>query len=140
MILTENILQLVLDITTFAAKIPAMKNLISNFLALFFTAGTYNITYADTSNFNIIDVRTADEYSNGHVKDSTNIDFLKPDFKEQILKLDKTKTYKLYCRSGNRSGQAMKIMKSLGFKDVENLGSLNQAAKKLNRTCEPVNC
>lgn len=117
-----------------------MKNFISNFLALFFTADSSSPACTDTSNFNVIDVRTADEYSSGHVKDSTNIDFLKPNFKEQILKLDKTKTYKLYCRSGNRSDQAMKLMKTLGFKDVENLGSLNQAAKKLNRTCEPINC
>lgn len=140
MISAEKFLQLLLAIIALTVKIPDMKNFISNFLALFFAVGTSSAAYADTSNFNVIDVRTTGEYSSGHVKDSTNIDFLKPDFKEQILKLDKTKTYKLYCRSGNRSGQAMKLMKSLGFKDVENLGSLSQAAKKLNRTCEPINC
>ncbi|MBL7555236.1 MAG: rhodanese-like domain-containing protein [Bdellovibrionaceae bacterium] len=44
--------------------------------------------------------------------------------------------YKVYCRSGNRSGQAMQLMKSLGFKDVENLGSLMQASQRLSRKCE----
>ena len=59
----------------------------------------------------------------------------------EIEKLDKSKSYKLYCRSGNRSGQTLKIMKELGFKDVENLGSLSEAVRKLNGTCEgPKSC
>lgn len=116
-------------------------NFFARFLALFFTVGANTTVFADSLNFNVIDVRTAEEYSNSHVKDSTNIDFLKPDFKEQAAKLDKTKIYKLYCRSGNRSGKALDLMKSLGFKNVENLGSLSQAAKKLNRSCEgPAGC
>ncbi len=91
---------------------------------------------AEASDIIVIDVRTAGEYSDSHVKNSLNIDFLKSDFKEQILKLDKTKTYKLYCRSGNRSTKAMTLMENLGFTTVENLGSLSNAAKKLKRTCE----
>lgn len=114
---------------------------ISNFLVLFCTLGTGTAIYADSSNFIVLDVRTAEEYSTGHIKNSSNIDFLKSDFKEQVLKLDKTKSYKLYCRSGNRSAKALSLMKSLGFTDIENLGSLGQAAKILNRTCDgPTGC
>lgn len=96
--------------------------------------------FADTKNMTVIDVRTAEEYQDTHVGDTMNIDFLSPDFKSNIEKLDKNKTYKVYCRSGNRSGQAERIMKSLGFKDVENLGSVSQAAKRLNRPCEGKTC
>lgn len=94
------------------------------------------MVYADTSNFIVIDVRTTEEHSDNHVKNSMNIDIYKSDFKEKISKLDKSKIYKLYCRTGNRSGQALKLMQNMGFENVENLGSVSQAAKKLNRTCE----
>lgn len=92
--------------------------------------------YADTSEFIVLDVRTPFEYSEVHVKGSLNIDFLNKNFKMNVLRLDKLKIYKVYCRSGNRSSQAERLMKSLGFKDVENLGSVNQASKKLNIACE----
>ncbi len=89
--------------------------------------------YADASKFTVIDVRTAEEYKSGHVDGALNIDFLKNDFDSQIGKLDKSKTYKVYCRSGNRSGQAEKKMKAIGITDVENLGSLEQAMKRLSK-------
>lgn len=88
-------------------------------------------TTVDRSNVVIIDVRTPQEYNQGHVDKSLNIDFLNADFKTQIAKLDKNKLYGLYCRSGNRSGQALKVMKQMGFTQVENLGSLEQARRAL---------
>ena len=92
--------------------------------------------YVNTEKFIIIDVRTREEFEESHVKGALNIDILQPDFQIEILKLDKSKTFKVYCRSGNRSSQALQTMNSIGFKDVENLGSLNQAAKRLSRNCE----
>lgn len=91
--------------------------------------------FANIEDIVIIDVRTREEYSNGHLKGSLNIDFLKSSFKSEISKLDKNKKYKVYCRSGNRSGQAERLMKSMGFKSVDNVGSLQQAAKELDTTC-----
>lgn len=84
----------------------------------------------------ILDVRTPDEYRETHVKSSLNIDFNQADFQARILQLDKNACYKVYCRSGNRSGRAMELMKALGFKDVENLGSVSEAAEKLKMDCE----
>jgi phage shock protein E len=84
----------------------------------------------------ILDVRTPEEYSEVRVQGSMNIDWNGPDFKDQVSKLDKNASYKVYCRSGNRSGRAMELMKTLGFKDVENLGSVDEAAQKLARDCE----
>jgi rhodanese-related sulfurtransferase len=84
----------------------------------------------------ILDVRTPEEYSDVHVQGSINIDWNGPDFKDEILKLDKNASYKVYCRSGYRSGRAMELMTFLGFKDVENLGSVGEAAQKLSRDYE----
>jgi rhodanese-related sulfurtransferase len=84
----------------------------------------------------ILDVRTPEEYSEIHVQGSVNIDWNGPDFKDQVMKLDKNASYKVYCRSGNRSGRAMDLMKTLGFHDVENLGSVDEAAQKLSRAFE----
>ncbi len=88
----------------------------------------------------ILDVRTPSEFSSAHLKGAINIDVLNSDFKDQVQKLDKNRTYKLYCRSGNRSGQALQLMRSLGFKNVENHGSLQQAKKSLERACQGKSC
>lgn len=89
----------------------------------------------------ILDVRTVEEFQEGHVIGAKNLDWLQPSFKDAIAKYDKNASYKLYCRSGNRSGQATQYMQSLGFKDVENLGSVADASHKLNIACEgPKGC
>lgn len=109
-------------------------------LSMLFVFLQIHQAYADTKNIIVLDVRTLEEYKESHVKDAVNIDVLNPEFKLKVQKLDKNKSYKLYCRSGNRSGQAEKLMKSMGFKDVENIGSLSQAVKKMNRNCEGKGC
>jgi len=68
--------------------------------------------------FVILDVRTPQEYNAGHLAGAINVDFYSPNFKQQLSKLDRTKTYVLYCHSGNRSGRTVPIMKKLGFKRV----------------------
>jgi len=83
-----------------------------------------------------LDVRTTEEFEESHLKGAQNIDFLKNDFSDRVEKLDKKRTYKVYCRSGNRSGKALEIMKKLGFTNVENVGSLEQAKNKLKAECE----
>ncbi len=69
----------------------------------------------------IIDVRTAEEYSSGHIKGAANIDFYDQVFEDKIDEFDKRKKYLVYCRSGNRSRQAMFLMRDLGFEEVYNL-------------------
>lgn len=99
-----------------------------------------NVSYALTVDSVILDVRTPDEYMSGHIKGAINIDFYAPDFQNQVDKLDKDKDYKVYCRSGNRSGQSVNLMKKLGFKNVENVGSISQASKNLNLSCDKGPC
>lgn len=70
----------------------------------------------------ILDVRTSDEVEEGYIPGSTNIDiYLGQEFLEELEKLDKSKNYYVYCRSGNRSGQACAIMNNAGFKNAYNL-------------------
>lgn len=71
--------------------------------------------------FIILDIRTPGEYSDGHIKDARNIDYYEPDFRDQLGRLDRSKKYLIYCRSGNRSGSTLGIMKKLGFKEVYTL-------------------
>lgn len=70
----------------------------------------------------LVDVRTPAEFAAGHLPNATLIDFESPDFATKIAALDKTKTYALYCRSSNRSGQAMALMQQAGFTSVYHLG------------------
>lgn len=74
------------------------------------------------SNAVILDVRTEVEIEDGIIPNSINIDIYKgQEFIEELEKLDKTKNYYVYCRSGSRSGQACAIMNSIGFKNAYNL-------------------
>jgi rhodanese-related sulfurtransferase len=75
---------------------------------------------AAASNGVLLDVRTAGEVAGGKLPNALNIDIMSPSFGQKISQLDKNKTYFIYCRSGNRSGQACAIMHRMGF-DVRNL-------------------
>lgn len=79
----------------------------------------------------ILDVRTPEEYSKDHVADALNIDVRNPNFKSEVLKLHRDDEYKVYCAAGKRAAQAVSIMQDLGFKHLENLGSLENAKKAL---------
>ncbi len=74
----------------------------------------------------VIDVRTPYEFESGHVQGSQNIEWENIHQIKETIKKDE-KIF-LYCRSGNRSGKATKILLDLGFMDVTNLGSLQSAA------------
>lgn len=66
----------------------------------------------------ILDVRTLEEFDEGHIAGAAMIDFYRTDFRTQLDGLDKDRPYLIYCRSGNRSGQTRAIMEDLGFTDV----------------------
>ena len=68
-----------------------------------------------------LDVRTPGEYAEGHLEGARLIDFQSGNFENEISTLDKNATYAVYCRSGNRSSQAVKVMHDAGFHNVYNL-------------------
>ncbi len=70
----------------------------------------------------VIDVRTPAEWQQGVIEGtSLFIDYNNPSFKQQLAKLDKSKTYVVYCRSGGRSAGASQVMVDNGFKNVINM-------------------
>ncbi len=81
-------------------------------------------------NFIIIDVRTESEFKQGHIKNAVNINYNDAGFKNNLEKLDKNKTYLVYCRSGNRSAKAVNIMKELDFLEVYDFGGIIEWGKE----------
>jgi rhodanese-related sulfurtransferase len=82
----------------------------------------------------LIDVRTPEEFSEGHINDAININFYDDNFIEEMSsKLDKSKPVYVYCRSGGRSGKASKKLEAAGFTKVYDLegGFMNWTDKKL---------
>lgn len=69
----------------------------------------------------IIDVRTPDEMAEGHIPNAKNVDYKNDNFKSEIAKLDKNRTYILYCKIGVRSGNAADVMKAAGFTHIYSL-------------------
>lgn len=70
----------------------------------------------------ILDVRTEEEVEEGYIPNSKNIDIYKGQgFINEVEKLDKTKNYYIYCRSGKRSSQACTLLDQMGFNETYNL-------------------
>jgi phage shock protein E len=81
----------------------------------------------------VIDVRTEAEWNSGHVEGAILIPYDVIGEKIGAVTKDKTKRIYVYCRSGRRSGIAKETLEKLGYKDVVNLGSYEDAAKALKR-------
>jgi len=101
-------------------KQSELKDNVSNIMAETVTAATFLAKNIDEERI-VIDVRTPEEYATGHMPNSKNINFYSANFMQEINTLDKDKKYSVYCRSGNRSGQALALMESLGFENVIDL-------------------
>jgi rhodanese-related sulfurtransferase len=69
----------------------------------------------------IVDVRTPDEFKDGHIKTAKNIDIMAADFEAQLAKLDKTQPTLVHCQAGGRSMRALKTFEKLGFKNLIHL-------------------
>lgn len=78
-------------------------------------------------NQTIVDIRTPEEFAEGHIEGAVNINLFDNHFLDQISQFDKSKPIFLYCRSGNRTSSASKKIADLGFEQVYDLqgGILN---------------
>lgn len=90
----------------------------------------------DNPDFVILDVRTPEEFTEGHIRDAVNLDFYSETFGEGLNKLDKKKTYLIHCASGDRSGKTLNIMKELKYREVYNMlgGIIKWKSEKLPTT------
>ncbi len=72
--------------------------------------------------FNIVDVRTKEEFKNEHISQATNIDVFNPSFEYECqAKFEKSIPIILYCRSGKRSLNAARKLEKIGFQEIYNL-------------------
>ena len=78
----------------------------------------------------VIDVRTETEWNTGHLEGALHIEW--QDILELSSDIPKDEEIYLYCRSGNRSGKATKILLDAGYMNAKNAGSISEASKLLN--------
>ncbi len=112
-----------------------MKTKILNIFSVISLAGIFLLACAQNANFKtvspsefqklmndkntiVLDVRTSEEVSEGKIPGAINIDFYSNDFEKQALKLDKSKTILVYCKSGRRSAAAADVLTKKGYKVI----------------------
>mgnify|MGYP000526448653 CR=1 FL=1 len=83
----------------------------------------------------VIDVRTPDEFKDGHIKTAKNIDIMSKEFAAKLGALDKTKPVLVHCQAGGRSTRALPTFEKLGFSEVYHRdGGMND----WNKASQPV--
>jgi rhodanese-related sulfurtransferase len=68
--------------------------------------------------FVLLDVRTRQEFDAERIAGAVIVDYKSPSFRDDMAKLDRNKSYLVYCRTGNRTNGAVKVMRELGFPNV----------------------
>lgn len=98
-------------------------------------SGTELLKVKKEQNAIVIDVRTPSEVSQGYIYGTDKfMDYNGGVFSEEIKKLDKSKTYIIYCRSGGRSANASAEMAAMGFKKVYNVeGGISSYTGKIKK-------
>ena len=112
-----------------------MKNMI--LMALLWGFTTMNTNSSDE--ILIIDVRTIEEWNQGHINAAKHIEWQVISEKIFDLATDFDSEIYLYCRSGNRSGKAKKILDDIGFTNVINAGGKEEASIMIDRIMQNVN-
>ena len=84
----------------------------------------------ELKNETIIDVRTPEEYSEGHIQDAINIDWNSAEFSDEVAKLDKSKPVMVYCYVGGRSGSAAQALRGMGFQVYDLQGGISAWRKE----------
>jgi phage shock protein E len=84
----------------------------------------------------VLDVRTTREFEAGHVPGAVNIPIASPDFKQQISKLDKSKTYLVHCYRGSRSATATQEMSKMDFMNLYDFSGGMDAYQKAKKPVE----
>lgn len=80
--------------------------------------------YETTNGAVLLDVRTEEEYRNGHIDGSINLPLDRISFIEDAIK-DKSTPLYVHCYSGSRSGQAVTYLKQMGYTNATNIGGIS---------------
>lgn len=113
-----------------------LKLVVAALIAVFATTSLTacaTMTYDPSAYAAIIDVRTPEEWAEGHLVGAVRMGIADADFASQLATLDPAQDYYIYCRSGNRAGQAIDYMRSIGFTgELINGGAVANAATQLS--------
>jgi rhodanese-related sulfurtransferase len=93
-------------------------------------AKTFKAQIQKTTDPVILDVRSPGEYAEGYIEHAINMDYNGDSFEKEVAKLDKSKTYFVYCLAGGRSNSAATHMRKAGFQNVFDLDGGIRAWKK----------
>jgi len=97
-------------------------NKLENSVKMIDTETLHKIDFSEDNRKVLLDVRTIEEYKRGAIPGSVTMDVSDPErFKRQTAKLDKTNTYYIYCKSGNRSNKAAGLLLINGFDKIYSL-------------------
>jgi rhodanese-related sulfurtransferase len=89
----------------------------------------FKAKYTATKGSVLLDVRTSGEFQSGTILGAKNMDVMSPNFQTQVSNLDSSKTYFVFCRSGNRSSNAVSIMKKAGLNAFNLVGGISAWSK-----------
>lgn len=89
-----------------------------------------DVSSEDLESAIILDVRTPEEYAEGHLEGAINMDWYEQDFTQMLESIPKDEKVYVYCKIGGRSAMAAKLMDSLGYKNVVDLAGGYDAWKE----------
>jgi rhodanese-related sulfurtransferase len=100
-----------------------LKSLLSGNVATLISPNQYQTEFATIQKpHTLIDVRTAEEFMSGHIPGAINLDV--QTLEQRLNRVPTDRPVVLYCRSGNRSGQAAQLLQQAGYSDLYNLGGI----------------
>lgn len=106
----------------FMVMVPALVNCQSpSKQRQILTPQEFEVKMTQVKGYTLLDVRTPEEYANGHLANATLMNFYDNDFKKQLATLDKSKPVFVYCAVGGRSGSAGTALIEMGFTEVYDL-------------------
>ncbi len=115
---------------TFGIQPNTMKNIWISLFIVTLAAGCGNTNTLSITEFSqegledytLIDVRTPEEFTSGHLENAVNIDWYDTDFVDQLKVVPKEHTLYVYCQKGVRSAKAAALLDSLGYKAIDLTG------------------
>ena len=103
-----------------------MRQIFILLLSIFLCSCSEQLKYISVEEFNgfsddefeLLDVRTLEEFQSGHISRANNIDFFSEDFVKKIKEFDTSLNLILYCRTDNRSSKSAKILLDNDYKNI----------------------
>ena len=99
---------------------PKVENdqIIATETKILYSANEFDSLIKNNTSAVLIDVRTSEEFSKGHLENALNLDWKGSEFQTQLEAIDKNQTILVYCLSGGRSNQAATAMREKGYTNV----------------------